>query len=337
MSDIESDREAEREEPKPYYQFGKPEMERREPVRKIDLIGLRLPNKRSGDTMDTDESEVTDVVYEVNKKSQFHTTRALFIGNLRRPINAGNFQQFLRDIASSNKEVRINIDRAWLNRLRTHAIVLVNHEEGAEYMRSKLLGSIYPGEEEDLRLKEEFENHEVERFENEKRNCEDSEEAKKNLVEPREFFTERLPLYVEYIPVKAISQWTFEEDKGPKDGIWKLEFENRGEDTVVSHTLLNGDFIPPYRPPPPPRYGGRRDYGFSRYRGGHDRYIPGSRPSHHSNRGNNYRSMGERDSYVPGQAPPRFQEPRTTDSYVPSRRRDRSRSRSRSPSRSDRY
>ena len=53
-------------------------------------------------------------------------------------------------------------------------------------------------------------------------------------LEPREYVTERIPLYVEYIPVKAINQWTFEEDRGPRDGKWKLEFEHR-DGTQLPH------------------------------------------------------------------------------------------------------
>ncbi|WLF81120.1 hypothetical protein PVL30_004917 [Lodderomyces elongisporus] len=392
MSDVELDRDIDRDEPQPYYQYGKPASPREPPPeRRPDMIGLDLPSRRpvrreaDDDAMDRDgdengngngngkeneegdgienengngddneaknggrtkqDDEVQDVVYEVTEKPSFHVTRALFIGNLRKPLNAGDFQRYLRSLAESNKDIKFNIDRAWLNRLRTHAIVLVSNEEGAEFLRSQLSGSIYPGEEEDLRLKEEFENRETERFEHEKRIYDDlSEEEKEKAsapVEPREFFTDRLPLYVEYIPVKAIGQWTFEEDKGPRDGIWKLEFTTRNEEIVASHLLLNGDYIPQYRPPSyrGGRGRGRDNYGPPRYRGGHDRYVPGRSergPYSRERRGGNGNYSrgghygGHTDSYVPGRS--RDARPQT-DSYVPSRHRDRSRSRSRSPSR----
>ncbi|CAK9441506.1 uncharacterized protein LODBEIA_P53740 [Lodderomyces beijingensis] len=396
MSDIEYDRDSEREEPKPYYQFGNPNPNpsnhhgpadhQPPPERRPDIIGLDLPqplstkrhnktnknpngNDDDGDQenedMDKDQGkddEEADVVYEVTEKPQFHTTRALFIGNLRRPINAGDFQRYLRGIAAE-ADITFKIDRAWLNRLRTHAVVLVSTEEGAEYLRREIMGKIYPGEAEDLRLKEEFENSEIARFENEKRHYEEAvdDEEREKLpapVEPRDFVTERLPLYVEFIPVKAINQWTFEEDKGPKNGKWKLEFVKRDDDdVVVSHTLLNGDFIPRYHPRQSHRsggggggtgygYGSRRDYDRGYHRGGgHDRYYPGRNGHGHGyGHGHGHQAPYSRgpvsstDSYIPGR-PPRSTEPRTTDSYVPSRSRDRSRSRSRSrsPRRSDRY
>lgn len=55
-----------------------------------------------------------------------------------------------------------------------------------------------------------------------------------------------LNLYVEFVPVKAVSMWIEQEVKGPKDGIWEVAFErapskiNPGEDyTVVAHRMVN--------------------------------------------------------------------------------------------------
>lgn len=326
MSDSEYDNNAEKDGPKPYPQYATPELAFKS--RRIDLVGLELPNISNVDDMKDDEG---DIRYEVIEEPQYHVTRALFIGNLRRPINASHFQEHLRKLASDNKDIHVRIDRAWLTRLRTHAIVLVNTEEGAKYLRSQLNGSIYPDEEEDARLREEFENHEIERFEEETKRFEEESgetqwEGKDSLRpprEPREFITDRIPLYVEYIPVKAINQWTFEEDRGPRDGKWKLEYVNRNDELVASHTLLNGEYIPRYIPP---RHGGRRFGGPPR---GYDRHRDG--PDSYRRRGPEPRRT---DSYIPGRSG-RSEEPRRTDSYVPgsARYRSRSRSRSRSPTR----
>ncbi|KAI5958743.1 uncharacterized protein KGF55_005742 [Candida pseudojiufengensis] len=320
MSDVEYERE--REGPLPYPQYNKPppphssyRPDRYEPsTRRVDNIGLELSTQE--DAMNDQE----EFRYEVNEQPQYHVTRAIFLGNLRRPINAGHFQQYLKDLVSEIKDFNIRIERAWLNRPRTHGIVLVNSEEGAEYLRNRLSGSIYPSKEEDLKLKEEFENKEIERFEHEQKLYNEElekmdENESKNLqppTEPREFSVERIPLYADYIPVKAINQWTFEEDRGPRDGKWKLEFVTRGDELIASHTLLNGEFIPRYQPPPRNgfrggRYSTRGGYsrgGYSRGGGG----IGGART----------------DTYVPGAS----RDSRSTDSYVPSRR-----DRERSPSR----
>ncbi|KAI5967149.1 hypothetical protein CANMA_003206 [Candida margitis] len=315
MSDSEHENHLAREDgPKPYPQYATPELTSK--PRRADPIGLDLPSISNVDDMKDDEG---DIRYEVTEDPQYHVTRALFIGNLRRPLNASNFQQFVRKLANNSKDIPIRIDRAWLTRLRTHAIVLVDSEEGAEYLRSQINGSIYPDEEEEARLKEEFENQEIERFEEETRSYEHdmetaSEAVKANLKppgEPRDFITERIPLYVEYIPVKAINQWTFEEDRGPRDGKWKLEYVSRNDELVASHTLLNGEYIPRYVPP---RRGGGRYGGPPR---GSDRYRYG--PESYRRRGGPGVGGGgglRTDSYVPGRSS-RSEEPRRTDSYVP--------------------
>ena len=302
MSDLEYDRDVAMEEPQPYLQYQRPP-----PPRKIDFIGLDLPDIADPMYKSKPEQDL-DVRYEVKEENEFHETRALFIGNLRRPINAAHFQLYLRDLA--REEGSFIIERAWLSRARTHAIVLVSSEHGAVYIRSKLLNTVYPSKEEEKRLKLEFEEKEIERFEEQKRLYEQElgrlnekeREALPPPLEPREYVTERIPLYVEYIPVKAINQWTFEEDRGPRDGKWKLEFEHRDGDTVASHTLLNSDYIPRYVPTrrgPPRRYNDR----------------PYNAPPRRA------------DSYVPNGTN------RRTDTYIPSRDRNRSRSPSRSPRR----
>lgn len=225
MSDIEYDRDEEIRELAPY-----PQYQTQARPRKIDHIGLDLPDVADPKYESKDEQD-RDVRYEVKEEAEFHVTRALFIGNLRRPINATAFQLYLRDLARKGGNFRI--DRAWMSRPRTHAIVLVSTEEGAAYLRSKLVNTIFPDSEEEAKLKTEFEDREVSIYEEQLQEYNDKlerlpEGEKDRLakpLEPREYVTERLPLYVEYIPVKAINQWTFEEDRGPRDGKWKLEFE----------------------------------------------------------------------------------------------------------------
>ncbi|EGW31150.1 uncharacterized protein SPAPADRAFT_63062 [Spathaspora passalidarum NRRL Y-27907] len=314
-----------RMEPQPYPQYQRPQGHFQD--RRIDHIGLQ-PH------IDSEE----DVLYEVKDDSTFHVTRALFIANLRRPINSAHFQEYLKGLAQTSGGYLI--ERAWLNRGRTHAIVLVNTEEGARTLRSKLVGSIYPPEEEDAKLKQEFENIEVERYESEVRQYEDAlaraqdEDEKSAIqppVEPRNIAVERHTLYVDYIPVKAINQWVFEEDKGPRDGKWKIDYEFKGDETVATHTLLNGDFIPRYPGPPPRRSyrrGPPRDFD---YREGPPPYRNHGRPYGRPPprfRGGYGRPRGERDSYIPGGNNDRSDDRRSrrTDSYEPSRNRERSRS-----------
>ena len=120
--------------------------------------------------------------------------------------------------------------------------MLVSSEHGAVYIRSKLLNTVYPSKEEEKRLKLEFEEKEIERFEEQKRLYEQElgrlnekeREALPPPLEPREYVTEKNSLVREYIPVKAINQWTFEEDRGPRDGKWKLGLSTETE-TQLPH------------------------------------------------------------------------------------------------------
>lgn len=272
-----------------------------------------------------------EVLYEIKETPSFHVTRALFIANLRKPINAMNFQNYLKELAENGGGHKV--ERAWLNRTRTHGIVLIDNEEGATYIRDKLLGSLYPPEEEEVKLKDEFEMVEEERYEIELKQYEQeverlgSDQELKPPAAPKKFFVERHPLYVDFIPVKAINQWVYEEDRGPRNGKWKIDYETRGDEVIASHTLLNGDFVPRL----PPRFSGRgrgRGRGIPRggrggnrynqpppYRGGYG-YAP--RPYYPRNDGYSQRpARYETDSYVPA--------PREngTDSYVPARSSDR--------------
>ena len=131
----------------------------------VDHHGLQSP-----DELEPQE----EVVYEVKDEPSFNVTRALFIGNLRRPINAIDFQNYLKELASAGGDNVI--ERAWLNRTRTHGIVLVDKEEGAKYIRERLNGTTYPSEEEDSRLKDEHDLREKEKYEKQLQEYEEAED-----------------------------------------------------------------------------------------------------------------------------------------------------------------
>ncbi|ODV80555.1 uncharacterized protein CANTADRAFT_31860, partial [Suhomyces tanzawaensis NRRL Y-17324] len=291
----------------------------------IDHQGLQAPDDSDGQS---------EIVYEIKDQASFHITRALFIANLRRPVNAINFQNYLKELAADAGG--LHVERAWLNRSRTHGIVLVDREEGAEFIRDKLNGSVYPSPEEDEKLKAEYEAREQERFELEsvqyQKALDDAEDDRdkdelKEPVSPREFLPERLPLYVDYIPVKAINQWVFEEDRGPRNGVWKIDYESRGEEVIANHTLLNGDFIPRYDGSGPRPYDvtGPRPYDGTGPRPYN--VVPSKDGYQPRDYVDSYRGDYKHDSYVPGQ---RSRERPRTDTYEPLYR-DRSPQRSRSP------
>lgn len=253
-----------------------------------------------------------EVVYEVVETPLFHVTRALFVGNLRKPINAIEFQKYLKTLASaaakSGLEIKHSgclIERAWLNKTRTHGIILVSNEEGAKFIRHELNNSKYPTVLDDKILAEEFKNREQERYEIELKHYEDELKLKRKQLEksqenkasiksknddviivddenhdtiindetmeididntyrddgnesvpidieeptpPKKFQPTRMELFVDYIPVKAINQWIFEEDKGPRNAKWKFIYEtNEAKETIVKHILLQGDFTPKF-------------------------------------------------------------------------------------------
>lgn len=170
------------------------------------------------------------VLYRVDKKPKHRPTRTLFIGNLRRPLDAIGFQnhlrQVLRDIDSS-----YTIDRAWMNRTRTHSIVLVSHVEAAEALRGLLHGQLYPLEEERMELYNEYADRERSKNRKEARPLESIEQHR---------------LFVDYMDKRDIGQWIFEEDLGPKNGKWRVEYRRQGEHGEVGaeHLLLEGDFRP---------------------------------------------------------------------------------------------
>lgn len=171
-----------------------------------------------------------EVLYQVQEKSKHRPTRALFVGNLRRPLNAISFQNHLRkllqDIDSS-----YTIDRAWMNRTRTHAIVLASHVAAAEALRAALNGELYPSESERNELLQEYLERETARNEKPLRELDSIKQH---------------DMFVDYMLVGDISTWIFEEDSGPKNGKWRVEYRRQGEfgDVGAEHLLLEGDFRP---------------------------------------------------------------------------------------------
>lgn len=168
-----------------------------------------------------------EVFYKVLQRPRHHATRALFIGNLRRPVNAIKFQNYLRQLVS-DANPRYGVERAWMNRTRTHAVVLLNEVEAARAVRNAMNGSLYP-------------------------DAEEREQLWRQMGElddkARDLRPEDVPqheLFVDYIQVAQISTWIFEEDHGPRNGQWRVFYRRRGEhgDVEADHLLLEGEFKP---------------------------------------------------------------------------------------------
>lgn len=219
----------------------------------------------------TEPTPQEQVFYKPENDAIFHVTRALFIANLRKPLNAAKFQSNLKRVVAQGGHYQV--ERAWLNRARTHAIVLVSSEDGAAYLRDQMVNTIYPPALDEEQLRIEYEEREQRRYE---REIADGVELPRH---PEVFIpVDRIPLYVDFIPVKAINQWVYEEDHGPRDGQWKIEYERVGEEIIASHTLLNGSYVPEFR-----------------HRGRHDGHL--SRRGNRDGRRNNHRGDGRRDDY----------------------------------------
>lgn len=99
------------------------------------------------------------------------------------------------------------IERAWLNTKFSHSIVITSDVPGAESIRKELNGKVFPNSGETIG---------------------------------------QLPLFVEFIPVKATQLWIDQEINGPKDGIWKVSFKSVPSKkvpgttfTVATHTMVN--------------------------------------------------------------------------------------------------
>lgn len=176
-----------------------------------------------------------EVVYLVLARAKHRPTRALFIGNIRRPVNAILFQNHLRALLA-DENAAWAVDRAWMNKTRTHAVVLFNQTEAAEAMRKALNGAKYPSAAERELLLEEF--HARERARAEQLN------KPARVVDLAD--VEQLALFVDYCQVGQIGDIIFEEDQGPKNGKWQMVYRRQGEhgEVEAEHLLLEGDVRP---------------------------------------------------------------------------------------------
>lgn len=181
-----------------------------------------------------------EVVYKVTKNARHKPTRALFIGNLRRPINAILFQTYLRELIVE-VDPSFGVDRAWMNKTRTHAIILFNQTAAAEAVRARLNGKMYPDTAEREALLSEFHAREQARYER--------DSATGNCKPPRVVSLDDVAqhsLYVDYCRVSQVEDLIYEEDSGPKNGKWQFAYRRQGVhgDVEAEHLLLEGDFRP---------------------------------------------------------------------------------------------
>lgn len=193
-----------------------------------------------------DRSIKEDVVYETTEDSQFRETRALFIGNLRPPFLNSDLQNML-DVEAS--QAGCSIDRLWLNEHRSHCIAIISDISGAVAIRKKFNGRPFPSGEnvEDVNDVKDVENA------NSGENMEDVKDMNNgeskgktpsdNLPEQQ---GKQLPLYIDFIPVKATQLWIDQESRGPKDAVWKVSYmklppkrEGDPDFLVVAHKMLN--------------------------------------------------------------------------------------------------
>ncbi|OWB75140.1 hypothetical protein B5S31_g4999 [[Candida] boidinii] len=167
-----------------------------------------------------------DVIYEIKEKPEYTETRALIIANLRPPFDNKDFQDLLNTQA---EQTNSTIERAWLNARRTHCIVIVSDIAGAVSIQKNLNGKIFPftdSSNDDNQEQEQDQDQEIEKDQDQN--------------------TEKLPLYADFIPVKATSLWIDQENRGPKDGIWKITYITQNSKTnsnskflVSTHKMIN--------------------------------------------------------------------------------------------------
>lgn len=195
--------------------------------RSIDHYGLTISS--------TPQEEV---VYKVVAQPYHHPTRALFIGNIRKPIDALRFQNHLRVLVRQMHST-YKVDRAWMNRSRTHAIVLTNSLDAARVIRKELNGAEYPPQGERAEFLRVACKMELALLK-------ESGSFAANGCDQQAIMQHKL--FVDYISLSQIGEWIFEEDHGPKDAIWKVNYRRQGEHGKVSaeHTLLQGEFRPLY-------------------------------------------------------------------------------------------
>lgn len=178
------------------------------------------------------------VVYKVTRAALHHPTRVLFVGNLRRPVMATQFQNDLR-VMVKKIHPSYKIDRAWMNRSRTHAIVLTNSLEASRAIRRCLNGTLYPSADDKERL-EQLPLAKMRR---------DTNGVAVSTGRTGKQDTGMLTLFVDYMMLSQINEWIFEEDFGPRDAAWRVVYRRYGEygDVVAEHLLLEGEFRPIYQ------------------------------------------------------------------------------------------
>lgn len=155
----------------------------------------------------TPNTQETSITYEIVEEPRYPPTRALFIGNLTSPFDNSQLQTMLED---GVKECGSYIERAWLNQRRSHSIVIVSDTTGAQLLRDQYNGKIFPLENSDETSKDE-EGVEV----------------------------VRKALYIDFIPVKVVQSWIDQEDDGPVDALWKIEYEIINDRVIAQHKITN--------------------------------------------------------------------------------------------------
>ncbi|ODV84205.1 hypothetical protein CANARDRAFT_29360 [[Candida] arabinofermentans NRRL YB-2248] len=224
----------------------------------------RDTNGGQGDDPDDeyDKSITEDVIYEITETPQFSETRALIIANLSGPFDNKDFQDLLNEQAAKTDST---IERAWLNARRTHCIVIVSDIAGASSIQKNLNGRVFPYTQGD----DNVEDKEQEQEEEEEPKLDENGEPIK-----------RHKLFIDFIPVKATQHWIDQENKGPKDAVWKISYvklpskQQQGSDFLVAtHKMLNYP---------------NKTFGYK---------SSGQRSSRGRGRGSNYRSHRGRSNY----------------------------------------
>lgn len=190
--------------------------------RNIDHIGLLFSEHLSQE----------NIVYTVTKDAYHQPTRVVFVGNLRKPMDAMKFQDHLRVVVRKVHPM-YRVIRVWMNRSRTHALVLTGSVDAARALRAKLNGSKYPDDAERqylVRLAS---------------GMGDSAFPDKDMRSLNHH-----DLFVDYLHFRQMSEWIFEEDYGPRNAVWRVDYRKQGEygEVAAEHTLLEGDFRPVYGP-----------------------------------------------------------------------------------------
>lgn len=166
------------------------------------------------------------IVYALVDQAQHRPTRALFIGNVRKPVDALQFQNHLRVLVKA-VHATFAVERVWMNRSRTHALVVTNCVDAAKVIRVRLNGTEYPGKDERVDFARLI-----------------GSSALLGGFSPPE--RKLLRLFVDFIRPAQVGDWTYEEDYGPRTAVWRVDYRRQGEygEVAAEHTLLEGDFRP---------------------------------------------------------------------------------------------